>query len=324
MSAADARVVWGFVGAGGVARRRMLPAVAGLPQVRVGAVMVREMARAEAIAAEFGADAAYDDVHAMLADPRLEAVYIATPPASHRALVEAAAAAGRHILLEKPMALTVADCEAMEQAAERAGVLLSVCFPMRHSAAMVRLRDWLLAGDLGDCTYLRAQMAKWYPLDAVLWRADPAQAGGGVVMDLGSHLLDLAVWLVGPLASVEAQVASRAWAVPVEDSALLALRFESGALGVLEMSFATAGNHTAVEVYGTHGTARQVDGGLWRSTPAGVEEVVLAEDDVYRLELLDFQQALRGGPPPRTSAADGRVNTHWLRQAYLSAARRGT
>jgi len=321
VSGADPPVIWGFVGAGGVARRRMLPAVAHLPQVRVGAVMVRDQGRAEAIAAEFGADAAYDSLGALLADPAVEAVYIATPPAGHRAQVEAAAAAGKHILVEKPMALSVADCEAMESAARDAGVLLGVCFPLRHTATMIALRAWLAAGELGELTYLRAQMAKWYPLDPDAWRADPAQAGGGVLMDLGSHLLDLAVWLGGPLATVDAQVSNRAWPAAVEDTAVLALRFESGALGVLELSFAAAGNHTAIEVHGTHGTARQVEGGLWRSTPAGVEQIGLAEDDVYRLELLDFGQALRGGTRPRGTSEDGRVNTHWLRQAYQSAAR---
>ncbi len=324
MSAADAPVTWGIIGAGGVARRRMLPAVADHPRVRIGAVMVRSAERAAMLAAEFGALASYHRAEDLLADQAVEAVYIATPPDTHRELVEAAAAAGKHILLEKPMALSVEDARAMESAAQRAGVLLSVCFPMRHTASLRQLKAWLDAGELGHCTYLRAQMAKWYPLDAALWRADPAQSGGGVIMDLGSHLLDLAAWLLGPIESVEARGASAAWPVAVEDSAVIVLRCESGALGVLELSFAVAGNHSAVELYGTRGTARQVDSSLWRSTPTGVVQTTLAEDDVYRLELLDFQRALRGGPPPAVSAADGVINTHWLHQAYRSLARQST
>lgn len=311
-------VRWGFIGAGGVAQRKMLPAVAQRPEVQLAAVMVRDLARARALAAIFGADAAYDSVDALLADESVEAVYIATPPHVHAEQVVAAARAGKHILVEKPLALHEADGEAMLAAAAAAGVTLAVCFPMRHGNALRGLKAWLDEGVLGELTYLRAQLVKWYPLEPGAWRADPARSGGGVVVDLGSHLLDAAVWLGGPLAAVSAQLATRAWPVGVEDTATLALRFASGALGTCELSFAVGGSGYTLELYGTRGVATLRDGEVVLRAGDRVERHRPVEDDSYRLELLDFSAALRSGRAPATTGADGLTNLRWLLAAYES------
>jgi 1,5-anhydro-D-fructose reductase (1,5-anhydro-D-mannitol-forming) len=298
----------------------MLPALRGCPEVRLGAVMVRDQARAAAIAAVFGAQRAYSRVEDLLADPEIEAVYIATPPNVHRAHVEAAAAAGKHILLEKPLAIEERDGEAMIAAAARAGVQFAVCFPLRHTATVRTLAQWMRDGTLGEMVYLRAQMAKRYALEAGDWRADRVQAGGGVIMDLGSHLLDLAVALGGPLRRVQATMSTRLWPIDVEDTALLLLDFESGAAGSVELSFAVGGEASALEVYGTEACAEQVPGGLRRmDKQGGTQSVPVAEEDVYLVEALDFSRALRAGRAPLTSADDGLVNIHWLQAAYAAA-----
>lgn len=305
---------WGFIGAGGVARRRMLPAVAGQAGVRVAAVQVRNQARAEAIAAEYGVPAAFDDPAALLADPAVEAVYIATPPATHPALVAAAAAAGRHVLVEKPAAASLAGARAMVAAAEAGGVRLAVCFPLRHDPRYQQLRAWLRAGRVGELAYLRAQLARGYDLDPAAWRADPRLAGGGIIWDLGSHLLDLAVWLGGPLARLTAQAHREpGWAV--ERNALLAGQFVSGALASLELSWCSWGGHGACELYGSAGTAALTDDGARLETDDGVETVPCEGPDVYLAELLDFTEAVTAGRPAVTSGADGVVNTQWLEVA---------
>ncbi|NUP99461.1 MAG: Gfo/Idh/MocA family oxidoreductase [Armatimonadetes bacterium] len=318
-------VGWGFIGAGGVARRRMLPAARELPEVAISAVMVREQSRAEAIAAEFGARAAYQRVEDLLADAAVEAVYIATPPDVHGEQVVAAAEAGRHILLEKPMALDLPTCDRMLAAVASAGVRLAVCFPLRHAPAVRTLRDWLRAGEFGDLIYLRAQLAKWYPLEAGAWRSDPRQAGGGVVMDLGSHLLDLATWLGGPIRDLGAQIATRVWPVEVEDTAVLTLGFESGAQAILDVSFAVHDSANLIEVYGTEGYALapspREPTAIVRVTGEGREEVSVGRANVYAAELLDFTAAVRTGAAAQTSGDDGRQNVACLRAAYRAAAR---
>lgn len=319
---------WGFLGAGGVARRCMLPAVCDRPETHLAAVMVRDQARAEAIANEFGAAAAYHRVDALLADPAVTAVYIATPLDTHRELVLAAAAAGKHILLEKPMALSVAEADEMLAAAADAGVRLAVCFPLRHTHAVRKLREWITAGELGELTYLRLQLAKWYPLEPDAWRADPARGGGGVLMDLGSHLLDLARWLAGPLTELRAVATQRAWATAVEDTSLVVGRHDSGAMSVLEVSFAVHGSDNACEVYGTRGWVRVTAAHgttVARRIVAGQEEEIeLPPVNVYAAELLDFSRALRSGEPTATTGEDGRANVADLARAYRSLREGGT
>ena len=313
-------VGWGFLGAGGVAKRQMLPAVVDHPEVRVAGVMVRDLGRAQELAATFGAAAAYDNYTELVNDPGVEAVYIATPPATHEVQVLTAIAAGKAVLLEKPMATTPDAARRMCDAAAKAGVLLAVCFPMRHTGANRALRQRIQDGALGQLVLLRAQMAKWYPLDESVWRADPEQAGGGVIMDLGSHLLDWVYYLSGEAVSISAMTAQRVWPVAVEDTAVLHLELTNGALASLELGFGVAGSHTALEVYGTHAVARQQGGKLRLETPDGVEEPALAGTNVYREELLDFGRALKAGRSAVTCGEDGYRNVAQLTAAYRAAA----
>ncbi|MCC7491405.1 MAG: Gfo/Idh/MocA family oxidoreductase [Fimbriimonadaceae bacterium] len=307
---------WGVIGAGGVARRRMLPAVAGHPEVRLGAVMVRDAARAAALAAEFGAAAAYDSVADLLADPAIEAVYIASPPAYHEAQGLAAAAAGKAVLLEKPLALSVAAGERLVAACAAAGVPLATCFPLRHHAALQRLRAALNAGQIGTPVLLRAQLCKWYPLDPAAWRADPALAGGGVVWDLGSHLLDLASWLLGPPRGVHGWRTAHGQAGRLDDTAVLTAQHESGAISILEMSFAVGATQQGVEASGTTGTLRCPGFGssLVGATADGDWQEELPLADTFGAALLDCGRALRGQRRPAADGGDGLRNIALLRQ----------
>lgn len=312
-------VGWGFLGAGGVARRQMLPAVAREPWVRVAAVMVREQSRAAAIGREFGAQAAYDSVPGLLNDPQVEAVYVATPPACHEAQVVAACESGKAVLLEKPMATDLPAARRMQDAAAAAGVLFAVCFPLRHTAAAREMKRLAEAGWFGDLVLLRGQMVKWYPLDESAWRADPAQAGGGVLSDLGSHLLDWVRWLAGEAESLTATVAKRVWPVAVEDTALVQVQLACGAMASLELGFSVGVAHQALEIYGTRGAAWWRGGRLVLETAAGAEERELPARNVYREELLDFSAALRAGRPAATTGLDGERNVAQLRAAYRAA-----
>ncbi len=313
-------VGWGFVGAGGVARRQMLPAVAGEAGIRLAAVMVRDLARARRIGAEFGVAAAYDNVGALVNDPAVEAVYIATPPAGHEEQVVTACEHGKAVLLEKPMATDLAAARRMRAAAAAAGVLFAVCFPLRHNAAVRELRRRREAGWFGDLVLLRGQMAKWYPLDESVWRADPAQAGGGVLMDLGSHLLDWVYYLGGEAEALSAIIRRRVWDVAVEDTALVQVSLSNGALASLELGFSVCGSHQSLEVCGTRGTAVYRDGRLRCESADGAEEPECPARNVYREELLDFSHALRTGREAATTGADGERNVAQLLAAYEAAA----
>lgn len=246
---------WGIIGFGWVARDYAAP---GLRQAgaRLAAVADPDpVARRAAVALSA---IGHRDPAAMLACPDVQAVYVATPNHLHRAGVEAAAAAGKPVLCEKPMATTLADAEAMAAAVKRAGIRYGTAFDQRHHPAHAAVRDAIAAGEIGTVTALRIVYACW--VDAGFarnnWRADPEQAGGGALMDLAPHGLDLADFLLGePLADVTAMTQRRVQPYAVDDAAMLLARSAGGALVQLHVAYncPEALPRRRLEVVGTRG-----------------------------------------------------------------------
>jgi len=314
---------WGILGAGGVADRQMLPATRDLANARTVAVMRRTLDGARAIAEKYNIPRYYDRVEDLLADPEVDAVYVATPVNVHSEQVVAAAERGKHVLCEKPMARTVDECQRMVDACAAHGVKLMVCFPLRFSPTNQRLREAVQGGELGDLVLARVQLAKWYPLDPMAWRSDPARGGGGVLMDLGSHLLDFLRFVVGEITAVAAFIANRSLAVPVEDTAALLLRFANGAHGFLDTSFSVFHSENLVEIYGTRGTAWIGPGPEGRTArlilPGGEEVIDRPAVHPYRAEMEHFSQCLLEGTEPLSTGLDGLRNVALIQAAYRAA-----
>lgn len=252
---------WGIVGYGWVARDYAAPGlVAAGGHVR--AVCDPDPAAREAARA---AHAPPGGVHAtlapLLADPLVRALYVATPNHRHRAAVEAAAAAGKPVLCEKPMAATVADAEAMAAACARAGLAYGTAFDQRHHPAHAAMRAAVASGRLGTVTAVRIVYACW--LDAGWcrttpdnWRADPVRAGGGALMDLAPHGLDLVQFLLGErVEAIAAVTQSRVQDYAVDDGALLAGLTAGGALVSLHVAYNCPETlpRRRLEVVGTRG-----------------------------------------------------------------------
>jgi phthalate 4,5-cis-dihydrodiol dehydrogenase len=187
----------------------------------------------EAFAARYGG-AAYTDPHALLADPRVDAVVVATPHATHAGLVEAAAAAGKHVLVEKPMAQTPTECRRILAAVERAGVTLRVGHVTQFSRAYRIAKQLLEAGELGTPVAGVATMRKlWQDPGRRAWHLD-RRLGGGVLLTGGVHAIDRLTWLLGARATrVSAIVGTRFHEQPADDAAVLFVRYEGGAAGVV-------------------------------------------------------------------------------------------
>ena len=158
MSTSD-RIGWGIVGLGRIAETEIAPAVTAAPNSTLAGVVSRTAAKAEEFAARHGAAAAYDDYRALLEDPSVDAVYIATPNALHADQVVAAAEAGKHVLCDKPLATTVADAERAVAACEAAGVRLGITFQTRNHEGMRDIRDLLAAAASGRCGWSRSSSA---------------------------------------------------------------------------------------------------------------------------------------------------------------------
>src|SRR4051812_28321039 len=244
-----------IIGAGMVARYHAT-AIERTPGARLVAICRSDPARAEETAAQFGVPCLADYTD-LLARDDVDAVCICTPSGLHAQQTIAAARAGKHVLVEKPMALTLADADAMIAACAQAGVQLGVALQRRTDPEFQRVQAAVAAGELGrivlgsiSIPYLRQQ--SYY--DSADWRGTWALDGGGVLMNQGIHLVDLLLWLIGDAAEVRATAATLAHTIEVEDCLTATLRFVNRALGSVTATTAAApGSPHGVEIYGDRG-----------------------------------------------------------------------
>ena len=242
-------------GMGAEAHAVELPHVVGAQLV---AVYARSPRRAEEFRVRHDARKAYSDRDALLADPDIDAVIIVTPNGLHREFAVAAARAKKHVIVEKPLEITAARGRDIVDACIREGVLLFVIYQMRYGEAARRLKVAIDSGDLGKVILVNVidneyRHPEYYARD--YWRGTRGFEGGGCLMTQTTHLLDLAQFLVGPVASTVAHVKTVAHAIETEDLAVATLKFENGALGIVSSSTAAfpAQRHI-LTVIGTHGT----------------------------------------------------------------------
>jgi predicted dehydrogenase len=323
-------VGWGIAGCGWVARDHALPALLQTAGARVVALHDRDAA---ALARVDGTAPASTDLAAFLATPGLDAVYVAVPNAAHRELVEAAAAAGKAVLCEKPLAADVDDAEAVVAAAGRAGVLLGTAYDQRWHPAQLRLRE--LVPELGTVTAVRVVYCCWLPADWSPdgrphdnWRVDLTRAGGGAAIDLAPHGLDLAGVLLGEdVEELTALLQTRVHGYGVDDGALLAGRTRGGVLVDLHVAYNTpdALPRRRLEVVGTRGLAVAVDtmgqtagGSLTLHRPDPVD-VGFAGTAPFAAQFAAFTAAVAGTAPwPFPAGRDLRL--HRLLLAALGRA----
>ena len=270
----------GMIGYGGIGRvhgmaYRSLPFHYGLPAdaVRIGGVATTRAETAQAAAAELGCDFWTADYRELLARPEIEAVDICVPNHMHAEIVEAAAAAGKHIYCEKPLAMNVAEAQRMVEAAARAGVKTQMTFNFRFYPAVLRARQLVEEGFLGRIFSFRGRYYRSSYIDPnkpISWRQQKAIAGGGTLFDIGSHILDMLYSVVGEFAAVQATLdtliaerpvapgATERVAVDVDDIALLTLRTKAGVPGVVDASRMGTGltNDIGFELFGEKGAIR--------------------------------------------------------------------
>lgn len=249
---------WGMIGAGSVTEAKSGPALQRAAGSALVAVMRRSGDKARDYALRHGVPRWYDDAAALIADPEVDAVYIATPPSSHREYTLMCAAAGKPVYVEKPMALSHAECQEMIAACEAAGVPLFVAYYRRALERFRKVRELLESGAIGE---LRAfSIALCRPLlpeeadEATRpWRVIPEIAGGGHFLDLGSHTLDLIDFLCGPIRQAQGFAANQAGAYRAEDIVSGAFVCEGGVQGVGSWCFAGFEQRDRTELIGSAG-----------------------------------------------------------------------
>ena len=232
-------VRWGIIGCGDVTEVKSGPAFARVPGSSLVAVMRRDAAKARDYAERHGVPRWTTDADEVIDADDVDAVYVATPPSSHAAYVMRAAAAGKPVYVEKPMATTTAEAEAMVGACEAAGVPLFVAYYRRALPRFQAVLESVRSGALGEMRLVQLELHLRAPDDPASagWRWDPEVSGGGLVMDVGSHALDLLDHWLGPFDVAHAQRATRLPWARVEDQLVAVLGFASGAQGVASWCF---------------------------------------------------------------------------------------
>lgn len=249
---------FGIIGCGMIAKFHA-KAIAELPDAQLVACYNRSLEKAEAFAEEFDCKA-YADLDEMLADPEVTIVTIATPSGAHLEPTVAAAKAGKHVIVEKPLEITLERCDQMIAACEEAGVKLAAIFPSRFHYAPMELHKAVEAGRFGKLT-LGDAYVKWYRTqeyyDSGAWRGTWELDGGGALMNQAIHSVDLLSWMMGPVKSIAAFTDTLGHEnIEVEDVAVATLRFENGAVGVIEATTtAYPGYLKRIELHGTEGSA---------------------------------------------------------------------
>ncbi len=245
-------VRWGIIGCGDVTEVKSGPGF----QKAAGSALVAVMRRNGALAADYakrhGVARSYDNAAALIADPEVDAVYVATPPDSHASYALAIAQAGKPAYVEKPMARNTAECDAMIGAFARARLPLFVAYYRRRLPRFLEVQRQIAAGAIGRVTGVRYQGSAARHRDHAGWRLDAAQAGGGHFLDVGSHVLDLVDFLFGPLSDVAGTAINLGGTCAVEDA--VAMSFRCGQLpGVAAWNFASAVAEDAFSITGTEG-----------------------------------------------------------------------
>jgi len=248
-------------GTGAIAERAHIPALQSVAGVEIVALQSRTAQKAQRVAAGLwrgGATppAIYTDFAEMLGRERPDAVGIFTPNYLHCEYALQALAFGAHVLCEKPMAPTAQAARAMVDAAARASRVLMVTMQRRYGGFEAAVQRALRTGAIGKPNFIRARLSHggpegWAPGQG--WFVDPEQAGGGAALDLGVHVVDLARWYLGEIASVCGFAATITKPIEVDDTAVMLLRFRSGALGVVEASWASQPGLSGIEIYASAG-----------------------------------------------------------------------
>ena len=255
------RVSWGIVGCGNVTEVKSGPAFNKIPDSELVAVMRRNGALACDYAARHGVPTWYDDADALIDDPDVNAVYIATPPDSHCEYTLRAAQAGKPVYVEKPMARTHAECIRMIDACEKAGVPLFVAYYRRRLPNFLKIRDLVRSGAIGDVRLVNVVLYKAMrdeppPPEGSNWRVVPEIAGAGHFYDLASHQLDFLDYVLGPIASEHGIAANQAGRYEAEDVVTAGWQHQSGAMGTGAWCFTVgeSADRDRTEIVGSAGT----------------------------------------------------------------------
>jgi len=302
---------WGIIGLGRIAGSQIAPAITASGNSTLVSVVSRDRARAEEFARAHGAATALDDYAKMLADPAVDAVYIATPNALHAGQVIAAARAGKHVLCDKPLAVTVEDARQCVEECRSAGVRLGITFQTRFHDGLADAAQFVRDGGIGKVIVAEVTMSGGRNLPRG-WRTDPDLAGLGTINNIGVHAFDLLRYLVGAEVTEVVALTDSEPGYRIDTTATVLLRFANGAIAYVNANQSTPHARDDIVLYGSEGRVLGSnlsrpgrDGTLSFITSVGERVVPASSRDAYQRVVDAFAEAVLDDRDPSPSGEDG-------------------
>lgn len=337
------KIKWGVLGGGGIADRRTIPGMLMANNAELNSIMEVNLSFARDLCAKYNAPHAYDSAEDLLNNSDVDAVYIASPVVCHKEQILAAADAGKHILVEKPVALSAGDAEEAAEYCEKKGVKLAAGFMMRFASVHRKMKELIAQGKLGDVVSASGQFTCWYPEIEGAWRQKKSLSGGGALMDMGVHVIDLLQYILGSrIVRVGAFTGTKTFSYEVDDSSSLLVCFENGAWGNINANFNIPDEAAKwrIEFYGTKGriigdrTIGQVEGGevdalftagdalydaVQDEKTADKEEFRFEAGNMYTKEIESFGDSVLAGKPLDCPAGEAVYVQRVAEAAYESS-----
>jgi 1,5-anhydro-D-fructose reductase (1,5-anhydro-D-mannitol-forming) len=321
---------WGIIGASNIAKSWMINAINAQPDAEVAAVYSSSPERAKLFAAETGIPKFYSSLDAFLADDEIDAVYIGTRNDQHESQTIAAAERGKHVLCDKPLALSVDGARKMIKACTVAKVIFATNHHLRSSTIQRKLRALIKDGVVGKPLAARSFFAVLLPEEARGWRTENSEAGAGVVLDISVHVADtLRFVLDDDVQEIVALTTNQGIAAPsIEDGVMGVMRFRSGVLAQFHDSFTIGNDLTGLQIHGTEGSLYAEENLL--QTPNGRihlqrdgkrEEIPVGTiENHYEFLIHEFIEAVHGHGCPFATGEDG-LKSVTIATAILESAR---
>jgi 1,5-anhydro-D-fructose reductase (1,5-anhydro-D-mannitol-forming) len=287
-----------------------VPAFKSILDAKLVAVLSRDQARSEAFAKAQGIPRAYSDLDALLADPAVDAVIVASPDTTHEAQVIASARAGKHILCEKPMSSTLASCKAMAAAVRASGVTFAMGYDNRFNQGLVRIREMIEAGEIGPVRYAHTHLTTAVS-DPKNWRAAGDQSRYWAMSASGTHVVDIYRWYFGEPANVAGFYSAPVFGSEKDEIAMMVLDYPGRLMAHLTVA-AVLPEGNRIELHGEKGTivGERCFGRSNRQAFLTVNgrQVTVDQTDPFVGELRDFVDAIRDKRPPLSGLEDGVLN----------------
>jgi predicted dehydrogenase len=304
---------WGLIGAGDIARKRIAPALRDAENCNFVAVSRAREELAEEFAKEFGAKKWFAKWEDLLADDEIEAVYIATPVFLHAAQAIAAAERGKHVLCEKPMALSAAECDAMIAACRANNVKLGIAYYRRFYPVIIRAKELIAGGRLGKISFAQVNAFEYFnptPDHPRYWFLEKSKSGGGPMMDFGCHRIEVLTNLFGEVKELKSIVSNAVFGREVEDTAAALFQFENGTCANLTVTHAAREAQDTLDIFGTEGSIHiPVLNGAEIKIRTGAEEKTefhAPAANIHQPLIEDFADAVLNDRQPIVSGETGR------------------